>query len=186
MQRIVERHLIGVGEIRTGGTLEEGRSMLLSQTFDLLLADVNLPDGNSLDLVVELRRRFSTEQLPVILVSASMDRQLTIRSLQAGANDCFPMPMSLPLLAAAVGRMLERPYVRPNDLGAVVVTWVEGTLGDQSWVYCPELNWRLDGACAEAVRDEMVRRVRAALAAKVPLPFVAHVEASERLIEIAP
>lgn len=185
MQKIVERHLAGLGQISTGSSLGEARSMLRDQTFDLVLSDVNLPDGNSLDLLMELRRRFTTEALPVILVSASMDRRLTIRSLQAGANDCFAMPMALPLLTAAVARMLERAYVRPNDLGAVVVSWVEGTAGDNFWVYCPELNLRLEGTDLEAVRQEMDRRVRAALPPDGVLPSVGHLEASERLIEVA-
>jgi DNA-binding response OmpR family regulator len=185
MQMIVERHLAGLAEISTGASLNEARARLRDQTFDLVLTDVNLPDGNSLDLLMELRRRFTPEQLPVILVSASMDRRLTIRSLQAGANDCFAMPMALPVLAAAVARMLERAYVRPNDLGAVVVTWLEGTAGGQFWVYCPDIDLRLDGADPEAVRQEMDRRVRASLPATGGLPFVGCVEASERLIETA-
>jgi len=185
MQKVVERHLAGLAEVSTGASLNEARERLRDQRFDLVLADVNLPDGNSLDLLMELRRRFTPEQLPVVLVSASMDRRLTIRALQAGANDCFAMPMSLPVLAAAVARMLECAYVRPNDLGAVVVSWLEGTAGDRFWVYCPELDLRLEGAEPEAVRQEMDRRVRASLPATGGLPFVGGVEVGERLIEIA-
>jgi DNA-binding response OmpR family regulator len=184
MQKVVERQLVGLAEICKASTLNEGRLMLLDQKFDLLLADVYLPDGNSLALVWELRRRFTAEQLPIILVSASMDRLLTIRSLQAGANDCFPMPMSMSVLVGAVARMLDRSYVRPNDVGAVVVTCVEGTSGDRCWAYCPELNLRTEGEDSQAVREDMVRRVQSSVVASAVLPFVRGVKVTERLVEI--
>jgi DNA-binding response OmpR family regulator len=186
MQKVVARHLEGLAEIQSAETLSEGRSLLLGGKFDLMLADVHLPDGNSLDLVWELRRRHSAEQLPIILLSASMDRTLAVRSLQAGANDCYAMPMHMTVLVAAVARMLDRAYVRPNDLGGVVVTWIEGTSGGRFWVYCPELNLRLDGEDPEAVGEAMLQRVQKSVADGAGLPFVGGVKLAERLVDLSP
>lgn len=185
MQKVVERHLEGLAEMRMAASLNEARLTLRDHKFDLLLADVHLPDGNSLDLVWELRRRYSADQLPIIMVSASMDRPLTVQSLHVGANDCFAMPIHMTVLVAAVARMLDRPYVRPNDLGSRVVNWVEGTSGDLFWVYCPELNLRLDGEHSEAVREAMIQRVQSSVATGAVLPFVGSVKATERLVEIS-
>lgn len=182
-QKLVKRQLDVVGEVCTAASLSAARLMLQEQAFDLVLADVNLPDGNSMDLVLELRTRYSAQQLPVILVSSSMDQRLKARSLQAGANDCFPMPTPWATLLAAVRHMLNHPYVRPNNLGVITATFVEGTANNRFWVYCPELDLRLEGESPEGVRQSMVQRVQRTVARGDTLPFVSRVKLTERLVE---
>ena len=181
---LVRRQLAPVAEILTAASLGEARMMLRGQAFDLVLADVNLPDGNSLDLVTELRSHYSPTQLPIILVSAGMDQRLRIRALHAGANDCFPMPTPWATLIEAVRQMLNHPYVQPNDLGVVAVTWVEGTIDNRFWLYCPELNLRLEGEALDIMRQTMEQRLQGAIAAGAGLPFVSRVRVSERLVEV--
>lgn len=183
---LVERQLITVGTVSAASDLAQGRQMLQEQHFDLLLSDILLPDGNALDLVRELRRKYSSEQLPVILVSSSMDHLLRVQCFQAGANDCFPMPTPWQVLRDAVQRMLEHPYVGSSGMEAVAVTWVEGAADDSFWLFCPELNLCLHGDRPDALRDTMAERVRAAVAGKNALPFVTRVKVSERLVTTAP
>ena len=184
-QKLMHRHLKALAAITVAATFKEGQLLLRDQTFDLVLADVNLPDGNALDLVRELRARYSPSQLPVILVSAAMDQLLKVQSLQAGANECFPMPTPWPILLGTVQRMLDCPYVRPNDFGAVAVTWIEGTAGDHFWVYCPELNLRLDGQDQGALREAMAEQVRNSARDNSRLEYVNQVKVTARLVEIA-
>ena len=185
-QKLVCRHLDRTANIITSKTLGEARVLLRDQSFDLMLADVNLPDGNSLDLVLELRGRYSATQLPVILVSASMDQLLRARALRAGANDCFPMPTPWASLLSAVEQMLHAPYVRPSESRAVAATLVEGAADNRYWVYSPELNLRLDGDSQEALRESMLQRLQSTVATRQRLPYISRVKLTERLVEAVP
>jgi len=58
------------------GTLSQAREMLAQKKFDLLILDVNLPDGSALDLLREVRQG---EAVPVILrarVNAQLRRRV--------------------------------------------------------------------------------------------------------------
>ena len=56
-------------EVAGVGSLEEARSVLSRETFDLVLLDIGLPDGSGLDLLPEMRARDGTP-VPVILFTA--------------------------------------------------------------------------------------------------------------------
>lgn len=49
-------------------TLEQARRALSLSSFDLLILDVNLPDGNGLELLRQLRK---SRDVPVILLTAN-------------------------------------------------------------------------------------------------------------------
>jgi CheY-like chemotaxis protein len=44
-------------EVRTAASLSEARAELIARDFDLLISDVELPDGSGLELMLELRER---------------------------------------------------------------------------------------------------------------------------------
>jgi DNA-binding response OmpR family regulator len=184
VQLVVAKHLKALGEVFVASNLTEGRRLLGERPFDLILSDVNLPDGNALELVIDLRKRLSSVQLPIIIVSASMDNLLRARSFQAGANDCFSMPAPWLILQNAVARMLEQPYVATSGLEAVAVTWVEGKINDDYLLFCPELNLSLRGDRLEELRDSMSERIRKAVAAGTVLPFVSGVKSTPRLVKL--
>lgn len=50
-------------EIRTAETLAEGQAALTQGSWDLVILDLNLPDGNGLDFLTALRRE---SKLPVL------------------------------------------------------------------------------------------------------------------------
>lgn len=181
-QRLLQRRLEQVAAVTTATSLAQARELLRGSTFELVIADVNLPDGISLDLVRELRKTHSPLQLPFILVSASMDQLLTVQALRAGANECFAMPTPWATFLAAVQRQLEAPHQRSNDLDAVAVTWVEGAVDDRLWLYSPELDLRLEGPDLELLRRTMSDQVRQALSGRAELPQVRCVQVTQRLV----
>ena len=181
-QWLLKKQLKPVGEITVAASLAEARSLLLEQTFDLVIADWSLPDGEALEFVRELRKRLDATALPVLMVSASMDQMLTAMALRAGANDCFPKPIIWLDLVVAVERMMAAPYVRPIQSGQVPVTWIEGTSNGRWWLYCPEVNFFLDGEDADVIRAKAIQRVREAIEKKSLMPFVSNVRVSQRLV----
>jgi len=186
VQLIVKRQLAKLGEVSAAGDLKEGRLLLRERSFDLLLSDLYLPDGEAFELVFEIRRQHSPEQFPVILVSASMDQLARAKSFRLGANDCFAMPTPWPVLLGAVERMLARPYVGSAEVNGVSATYVEGRIDSRFWLFCPEFNLFLEGDNPEGLRDTLAQRVKADTAAGTGLPFVRNVRVSEHLIKTVP
>jgi len=86
-------------------TLSQARAALTETAFDLLILDVNLPDGSGLELLAEVRRAGSS---PVILLTAN-DLELDIvTGLESGADDYITKPFSLAVLRARVNAQLRR------------------------------------------------------------------------------
>ena len=87
------------------GTLSQAREMLAQKKFDLLILDVNLPDGSGLDLLREVRQG---EAVPVILLTANDLEMDVVTGLESGADDYITKPFSLAILRARVNAQLRR------------------------------------------------------------------------------
>jgi len=86
--------------------LSQARSRLSDQTYDLLILDVNLPDGSGLDLLGEVRG--SGSRVPVILLTANDMETDIVVGLESGADDYVTKPFSLAVLRARVNTQLRR------------------------------------------------------------------------------
>ena len=80
------------------GDLAEARTLIGSESPDLIVMDVRLPDGNGLDLIREMRTAADRSAVKVIIASASVLATEREAALAAGAD-----------------RFLAKPY-RPGDL----------------------------------------------------------------------
>ena len=86
--------------------LAQAQGILPSRDFDLLILDVNLPDGSGLDLLRDVRRRHSS--VPVILLTANDLETDIVVGLESGADDYITKPFSLAILRARVNAQLRR------------------------------------------------------------------------------
>ena len=71
-------------------TMADARSMLAGGSFDAVLVDVRLPDGNGLDLIGEIRQR--EREVKVIVVSASVLPAERASALATGADGFLAKP----------------------------------------------------------------------------------------------
>ena len=86
-------------------TLAQTRSEMAQKRFDLLILDVNLPDGSGLELLEQLRQ---TDSLPVVLLTANDLETDIVTGLETGADDYITKPFSLAVLRARVNAQLRR------------------------------------------------------------------------------
>ena len=86
-------------------TLAQAQNAVADNRYDLLILDVNLPDGSGLELLTEVRK---TSHVPVILLTANDLEMDVVTGLESGADDYITKPFSLAILRARVNAQLRR------------------------------------------------------------------------------
>lgn len=90
-------------------TIADARTAIQKQKFDLMIFDINLPDGNGLEFCREIRQKISN---PIALLTAK-DMELDIvKGLECGADDYITKPFSLMVLRARIRALLRRGPAR--------------------------------------------------------------------------
>jgi DNA-binding NtrC family response regulator len=89
----------------TAADLGSAYKLLGQHKFDLCLTDMNLPDGNGIELVQWIQAHAPTTPVAVITAYGSMDT--AIESLKAGAFDFVSKPVELPRLRELVNSALK-------------------------------------------------------------------------------
>ncbi len=89
----------------------EGLSRAVNGTYDLVLLDVMLPMVSGFTLLQQLRRR---KNVPVIMLTARVQRQDRIVGLNSGADDYLPKPFDPDELLARIRAVLRRSGSRES------------------------------------------------------------------------
>ncbi|MDB5737202.1 MAG: ntrC [Sphingomonas bacterium] len=99
--------------VETAGSVAEMRSAIGPFAPDVLVTDVVLPDGDSLDILPEITA--AHPGLPIIIFSARNTLATAVRATEQGAFDYLPKPFDLEELSRAVsGALAGRGFVAPD------------------------------------------------------------------------
>ena len=79
----------------------------------LVLLDINLPDGNGLDFLQEIKA--ASPSLPVIMLTANDTDMDIVEGLEKGADDYITKPFSLSVLRARVNARLRQTTDSTNE-----------------------------------------------------------------------
>ncbi len=94
--------------------LRSAKQSIESIHFDLILLDINLPDGNGLDFLKFIRKSSS---VTVILLTANDMEMDVVTGLELGADDYITKPFSLAVLRARVNaRLRSGNSAAPNTI----------------------------------------------------------------------
>jgi len=74
-------------EIIEAENLEDGLEMWRSQSPEIVLLDVKLPDGDGLEFLETLATGLTDQRLPVIVLTGQGDEQTAVRAMKLGASD---------------------------------------------------------------------------------------------------
>jgi DNA-binding response OmpR family regulator len=92
--------------VEVATTCQKARDALVETKYDVIVLDLNLPDGDGLDLLHEWRSCGFDE--PVLILSARDSVADRIKGLDLGADDYLPKPFSMEELLAHVRALLRR------------------------------------------------------------------------------
>lgn len=90
---------------------EEGKQIILNNRIDFLLLDINLPDGNGLDLCKEIREHVN---FPIVFFTANDTEEDMVKGFEAGCDDYISKPFSVELLKYKVNAILKRKSNNQN------------------------------------------------------------------------
>ncbi len=77
----------------TAADVAEAKACLSARNFDICLTDMQLPDGNGLDLVAHIQDR--SPDLPVAVITAHGNMESAIQALKSGAFDFVNKPLDI-------------------------------------------------------------------------------------------
>ena len=85
--------------------LKEAEKIWQSEEINLVLLDINLPDGSGYDFLKDIRRQ---SEVPVLMITANDLELDEVTGFSLGADDYITKPFSLMVLRARVERMRKR------------------------------------------------------------------------------
>jgi DNA-binding response OmpR family regulator len=88
-------------------SIEDAQTAQRVSTYDLLLLDLGLPDGDGIDLIRSMRR--AQDMTPILVLTARAGLDDRVAGLDAGADDYLVKPFQIPELAARCRALLRRP-----------------------------------------------------------------------------
>jgi DNA-binding NtrC family response regulator len=93
-------------DVSIAGGVAEALHLVRATPFDVMLSDIQLPDGDGIQLISQVRQ-FS--QMPAIIVSGHGDDETLRRTRAAGFCAHLVKPATVEDICATISRALNRP-----------------------------------------------------------------------------
>lgn len=98
-------------------SFQEGLQKSRQGSFDIVLLDVNLPDGSGFDLCRELRS--VNADIPILMLTANTSENSAVTGIQCGADDYIRKPYGINELTARMRRQLEKQRRNVKTFGSL-------------------------------------------------------------------
>lgn len=95
-------------EVRAAASTREALDMLVSDRFDLVLADIIMPEMDGFQLLAEVRKSPDMASVPFVFLSADRSLKSKIKGLEMGVDEYMTKPCSFDELRARVDSILRR------------------------------------------------------------------------------
>jgi len=105
-----------VSVVLESDSVESARNIILEQhdKLNLIILDHGLPDGNGIDLLIEIKGHYPI--LAIAIISANHDIELMQQALDAGAHGFIPKMTPTPIFLSAIKLILAGGIYIPPDL----------------------------------------------------------------------
>lgn len=109
---LIQRALHNLCEITWVKTINEAKELIVQKNFDIILLDIELPDGNGLDFCAELNAKNSNQAIFMLTSHASLSEK--VLGFTAGADDYITKPFEMLELKARIEAKLKKLCDPPN------------------------------------------------------------------------
>ncbi|MBV5340974.1 MAG: sigma-54-dependent Fis family transcriptional regulator [Deltaproteobacteria bacterium] len=92
-------------EIIEAANLAEAAAALAARRFDIMVLDINLPDGSGIDFIGTAR--INDPCIPIIVITGEGDIPLAVEAMQQGADNFLTKPVDNAALAVFIRKTLE-------------------------------------------------------------------------------
>ena len=92
-------------EIFEAGNLAEAAATMAVHSFDIIILDISLPDGNGIDFIGTARA--NDPCIPIIVITGEGDVPLAVEAMQLGADNFLTKPIDNAALAVFMRKTLE-------------------------------------------------------------------------------
>lgn len=89
---------------------DHAATVLLTQTYDLVILDLSLPGMDGLEILRRIRNQERTAHLPVLILTARGAPEDRVKGLNLGADDYLPKPFEFAELEARILALLRRSH----------------------------------------------------------------------------
>lgn len=118
--KLVERVLATMANLTRASQISEAQKLLATEIYDLVILDLQLPDGDGFSLIHDVQKKLGQRKLPFLVLSSSSQLQDKLTGFDLGAVDYIVKPFEpLELKARVVTRLADRPaaaLMRVGDL----------------------------------------------------------------------
>ena len=106
---------LGFDNIKEAKNGRQALELVLKESFDLMLLDMEMPEINGMEVLLALKNNPQLGGLPVIVISGADQIENAVRCIEAGAEDYLPKPFNPTLLRARATSSIEKKRLRDLD-----------------------------------------------------------------------
>ena len=98
--------------IHTAKTVKEGIEKIKNNSYDLMLLDINLPDGTGYDLYQEMK---TIQEIPTIFLTALDEEKDIVKGFDLGADDYITKPFHAGELLSRIKNVLKHNVKKEKE-----------------------------------------------------------------------
>jgi two-component system NtrC family response regulator len=114
IRRLIEKEMASERRIiRTAGTITEGLHLFRREQFEVVVLDMRLPDGNGLDVLIQIQEM--APEVQVIIITGHGDVDNAVQAMKLGAYDYLTKPFDLDRLELIVEKAFQRARLQREN-----------------------------------------------------------------------
>ena len=109
MRRIVKNTLrqIGFTQIEEAEDGQKAFDRLMSEKFDFVVSDWNMPNMTGIDLLRKVRAEGSLKHLPFLMVTAEAKQENVVEAIKAGVSNYIVKPFTVATLQEKISKIFK-------------------------------------------------------------------------------
>ncbi len=101
-------------DVQTAGSIAEARQKFTRGSYDIILLDLSLPDGNGLDLIAEVRQNHP--EVALVVITGRGDVPVAVKAMQLGADNFLTKPVDMKELDVYLSKSAELKGLRSKEI----------------------------------------------------------------------